>query len=46
MPVVPKPVVLAWYERPWCCSPVVPGVVVCGVWFHQMPVMPRDFVQK
>src|SRR4051812_42414302 len=27
--VVPKPVVLAWFGRSWCCLPVVRGLIVC-----------------
>src|SRR4051812_19816183 len=38
--VVPAPVVLVWYARSWCCSPVVLGVIGCRVWFPAAPVVP------
>jgi len=38
--VVPKPVVLAWFEGWWCGGPVVLSVIVCWAWFPSAPVVP------
>ncbi len=32
--VVPVPVVLVWFDGPWCGVPVVPSVIVCCTWFQ------------
>jgi hypothetical protein len=37
--VVPVPVVLAWFDRPWCGTPVVHRVIVCWAWFRSRLVL-------